>query len=82
MTPKNHVSVSGIMQVNFTVELPIEACHESVVCDDPAKEAALQAVSQCIQTYLWGEDRPPAVVYADVWESDVEIESDDRDVPT
>jgi hypothetical protein len=78
-TPKGYIAVSGMMSVNFTVELPVEHCREGMACDDPAKEAAMQAVSQSIEVYLWGEDKPPAKVFAEVSEEDVELEGDDRD---
>ena len=35
ITPK-YVTVRGTMEVNWTVELPVEHCRESVACDDPA----------------------------------------------
>jgi hypothetical protein len=73
-----YVDVMGEMTIPFTVQLPVELCRESVACDDPAIEAALQAVSGHICTYIWGEDKKPAVVYCDVGEQNVEIESDDR----
>ena len=73
-----YVDVMGEMTIAFTVQLPIELCHEPVACDDPAIEAALQAVSGHICTYIWGEDRKPAVVYCDVGDQNVEIESDNR----
>ena len=76
---KKHVTVCGEMKVLWTVELPIDTAREPVACDDPAIEAAMQAISQHINTYLWGEDKPPAVVYCEVDEEDVEIESDDRE---
>ena len=73
-----YVDVMGEMTIPFTVQLPVELCHEQIACDDPAIEAALQAVSGHICTYIWGEDKKPAVVYCDVGEQNVEIESDDR----
>jgi hypothetical protein len=73
-----YVDVMGEMTIAFTVQLPVELCHEPVTCDDPAIEAALQAVSGRVCTYIWGEDKKPAVVYCDVSDQDVEIESDDR----
>jgi hypothetical protein len=73
-----YVDVMGEMTIPFTVQLPVELCHEPIACDDPAVEAALQAVSGHIFTYIWGEDRKPAVVYCDVGDQNVEIESDDR----
>ena len=66
------------MTIAWTVELPVELCHEPVCCDDPAVEAALHAVAGHISTYIWGEDKKPAVVYCDLSEQNVEIESDDR----
>ena len=73
-----YVDVMGEMTIPFTVQLPVELCHEQIACDDPAIEAALQAVSGHVCTYIWGEDRKPAVVYCDVGDQNVEIESDDR----
>ena len=74
-----YVDVLGEMTIAFTVKLPAELCHEPIACDDPAIEAALQAVSGHICTYIWGEDKKPAVVYCDVGDQNVEIESDDRE---
>jgi len=74
-----YVNVMGEMTISFTVELPVELCREPIACDDPVIEAALQAVSGHFCTYIWGEDKKPAVVYCDVGEQDVEIESDDRE---
>jgi hypothetical protein len=73
-----YVDVMGEMTISFTVQLPVELCREPIACDDPAIEAALQAVSGHIYTYIWGEDKKPAVVYCDVGDQNVEIESDDR----
>lgn len=73
-----YVDVMGEMTIPFTVQLPVEFCREPVACDDPAIETALQAVSGHICTYIWGEDQKPAVVYCDVSDQNVEIESDDR----
>lgn len=74
-----YVDVMGEMTIPFTVQLPVELCREPIACDDPAIEAALQAVSGYVCTYIWGEDKKPAVVYCDVGEQNVEIESDDRE---
>ena len=73
-----YVDVMGEMIIPFTAQLPVELCREPIACDDPAIEAALQAVSGYVCTYIWGEDKKPAVVYCDVGEQNVEIESDDR----
>lgn len=73
-----YVDVIGEMTIPFTVQLPVELCREPIACDDPAIEAALQAVSGHVCTYIWGEDQKPAVVYCDVGDQNVEIESDDR----
>ena len=73
-----YVDVMGEMTISFTVQMPVELCREPIACDDPAIEAALQAVSGHVCTYIWGEDKKPAVVYCDVGEQNVEIESDDR----
>ena len=77
-TPKGFVAVNGKMEVNFTVELPVETQRESVCCKDPAVEAAMQAISQHCAIFLWGEDKEAAHVYAEVNELDVEIEEDER----
>ena len=77
--PKGYTTVCGTMTVSWTVELPEARCRESVACDDPAVEAAMQAVEQHIVTYLWGEDKPPATVFCEVMEEDVEVEEDNRD---
>ena len=77
-TPKGYKAVHGKMEVNFTVELPENCCKESVICKDPAVEAAMQGICQHINVYLWGEDREAASVYCEVNELDVEIESDER----
>lgn len=77
-TPKGYKSVSGTMEVNWTVELPEETCHESVASDDPAVEAAMQAVSQQIAVCLWGTEKAPAHVYCEVSEMDVTVEEDER----
>ena len=60
------------------MELPKDSCREPVAAEDPAVEAAMQALSQEISVYLWGEDREPAVVHADISEGDVEVEEDER----
>ncbi len=73
-----YVDVMGAMTIDFTVQLPVELCREPTACEDPAIEAAIQAVSEHIYTYIWGDDKKPAVVHCDVTDHDVEIESDDR----
>jgi hypothetical protein len=74
-----YVTVAGKGEFNWTVELPLESCREPVMCDDPAVEAAIQAVSQSLTVYLWGQDEPPAIVYTEIDERDVEVEDDDRE---
>ncbi len=78
-TPKGYVTVRGVMEVNWTVELPEDLCRKSVACADPAVEAAMQAVHQDFATYLWGPDRSSARVYCEVMEDDVVVEEDDRE---
>lgn len=78
-TPKGYKTVHGKMEVSFIVELPEDCCKESVVCGDPAIEAAMQGVTEHINIYLWGEEREAAAVYCDVNELDVEIEDDERE---
>lgn len=70
--------VAGEMIVRWTVQLPDDAT--PVACDDPAVESAMQAVCQEQSVYLWGTDKRPAFVYAEVGEDDVRVEEDDRDM--
>lgn len=78
-TPKGYVTVRGVMEVNWTVELPESLCRKSVASDDPAVEAAMQSVHQDFCTFLWGPDRPSARVYCEVVEDDVVVEEDERE---
>ncbi len=78
-TPKGYVTVRGVMEVNWAVELPEALCRESVACEDPAVEAAMQAVSQDINTFLWGPEKPAARVFCEVIEDDVVVEEDARE---
>lgn len=78
-TSKGYVAVSGTMEVTWTAHLPEALCRESVACEDPAVEAAMQAVQQEIGTLLWGLEKPEARVYCEVMEDDVEIEEDERE---
>lgn len=75
---KKNVTVAGTMTVNWTAELPSELCHESVCCEDPAVEAAMQMVQQSASVYLWGQDKRPVNVFCEVIEDDVEVEDDER----
>jgi hypothetical protein len=68
--------VSGKIEVQFTVELP-DHC-PSVVEDDPAIEAVVEAIPGIVDIYLWGEDHAPARVVFDVMDNDYEIEEDER----
>lgn len=77
-SPKGYKTVSGRMEVQWTVELPEELSHTSMMCDDPAVEAAMQGIHQHVNVYLWGEDKEAASVYCDVNELDVEVEEDER----
>jgi|GEM_PF-5964953 len=76
---KDYVTVCVAANVGFVVELPIDTCREPVACEDPAVEAALSAISQYSNVYLWGEDKKPAIVFCDVAEEDMEIEEDGRE---
>lgn len=76
---KPRVMVQGEMTVRWSVELPVEHARSSIACEDPAVEAAMQAVTNASAVYVWGEDQRPARVFAEVDEQDVTIESDDRD---
>lgn len=72
------VTVAGRITVNWTVELPVESRRESVVAEDPAVEAILEAIPPYLEIHLWGETREPAIVYTEVSEEDVEVEEDER----
>lgn len=76
---EDYVEACGEMTVRFVVEMPRALCHESVACEDPAIEAAMQAVLCRIDTFIWGANQPPAVVSCDVCEADVMIEDDERE---
>lgn len=76
---KGYVTVRGTMEVTWTVELPEALCRESVACEDPAVEAAMQAVQQEIGTLLWGSEKPEARVFCEVMEDDVVVEEDERE---
>jgi len=66
------------MEVYAAVNLPDDKERASVVCEDPAIEAAMQALPGRIEVYLWGEDEEPAIVLLEVDEQDCEVEDDDR----
>lgn len=78
MTERKTVTVSGIMEVSWTVELPEEHKYNGQACEDPAVECALSAITQHCSILLWGEREPHARVYLDVGEDDVRVEDDDR----
>jgi hypothetical protein len=73
------IRVSGIIEVNWTVELPDGKEHCGVVADDPAIEAVLDFIPQVGSIYLWGEKEKPVEVFLEVHEEDVEIEEDERE---
>ena len=67
------------LEVTVTVELPNENKYNGQMCEDPAIEAAMEAVDRGpVDIYLWGQDKDPARVYAEVYEVDAEIEEDGR----
>lgn len=66
------------LEVTATVELPDEDKYNGQLCEDPAIEAALEAIPQAATVYLWGDDKNPARVYMETQEEDAEIEEDDR----
>lgn len=77
---KGYVTVSGTMEVNWTVELPKKLCRKGVACKDPAVEVAMEAVLQQMGVALWGLEEPSAHVYCEVSDLDVTVEEDERDV--
>ena len=70
-TPKT-VVVRGEMTVSWTVTLPVESRHIGMLCKDPAVEAAMEAVPQNTEVFLWGETMAPAQVFLEVDERDAE----------
>lgn len=75
---EKYVTVAGRITVSWMVELPVTSCRESVVIEDPAVEAILEAIPPYLEIHLWGEDCEPAIVHAEVSEEDVEVEEDER----
>lgn len=74
------VTVTGTVEVRWTVEIPKQHEWDGQACTDPAVEAVIcSGVSGEYDIYLFGEDKPPVNVYLDVGEDDVTIEDDDRD---
>jgi hypothetical protein len=71
--------VSGILEINWTVELPDEKQRESNMCEDPAKEAVIEFIPQSGGVFIWGDDGPAAEVYLESYEEDIVIEEDERD---
>ena len=67
------------LEVTATVELPKDDKYNGQMCEDPAVEAALEAVGQGpIDIYLWGQDKDPARVFLETYEDDAEVEEDCR----
>ena len=78
MSTKATSRVAGEMTVHWTVELPEDNRYNGQACEDPAVEAAMEAIGQHVQIYLWGEDEDPARVHLEVSEDEVTVEEDDR----
>ncbi len=78
MSKRKTSRVSGEMTVRWTVELPEDNRYNGQACEDPAVEAALCAIGQSCQIYLWGEREEPAQVWLETSEDDVHVEEDDR----
>ena len=78
MGDTKRVHVAGCVELQWTVELPEENKYNGGLCDDPAKEAVIEALPQFIKLYLWGEAEHPAYVHFEIDEEDIEIEEDDR----
>jgi hypothetical protein len=67
------------LEVTATVELPESDKYNGQMCEDPAIEAALEALGQGpIDIYLWGQAKDPARVYLETYEEDAEVEEDGR----
>ena len=69
--------VCGEARVSFSVELPAETAREKVCCDDPAVEAALEALTGDTQIFIWGSKHEPARVHLELFEEDIDIEEDE-----
>jgi hypothetical protein len=72
------IRVSGILEINWSVELPEGKEHSGAISDDPVIEAVLDFIPQTGSIYLWGEDEKPVDVFLEVHEEDMEIEEDER----
>jgi len=72
-------TVSGKVEINWTVDIPDELQWTVNMCDDPAREAVIGFIPQSGSVYIWGEDKPPVEVFIEVNEDDIEIEEDGRD---
>lgn len=66
------------MTVTATVELPEEDKYNGQACDDPAVEAALEALSQRTDVYIWGSTKLPARVYLEASEDEASVVEDSR----
>jgi hypothetical protein len=70
--------VRGEARIMFTVDLPKKNAKTKVICDDPAKEAVIEALPQSLDLYLWGKNEAPLSVCFEIHEEDVEIEEEDE----
>lgn len=70
------IRVAGQATINWTAYVPEGAVPN--ICDDPAVEAVLGAISQSQDVYVFGEDKAPVHVDLEINEDDVEVEEDDR----
>lgn len=77
-TAPKTVHVAGEVTVHWQVELPVEHQHNGLACEDPAVEAVLATLGQQIDVLLWGRHEPPATVFLEVSEEDVNVDEDDR----
>ena len=64
--------------VSVVVELPSEERYNGQAYDDPAIEAAITAIPEAREVYLWGWDTDPAKVTLEVHEEDVRKVEDHR----
>ena len=69
--------VHGSVRVYFTVDLPAETARTANLTADPAVEAVLEAASQSVSVFLWGEDRKPAKVFLETDAEEIQIEEEE-----